>query len=148
MEAEAKVHQGRNVKTARNWKKVTQKELGVLLGMEQNGVSQLEDKETIDKPTLQKIAEYLEVDINFLETFIPEQCLASFNIEHLEQHDIKNEGGHTIGGIDRIEKYIENSIPVSALTEYFDKIITLEREIANMRVFIAENNLKYNPNNN
>lgn len=65
-------HQGRNMKRIREMLGIKQDSLAVGLGLTQQAVSQLEQKETLDDPLLGKVAKLLGV---------PEEAIQNFNEE-------------------------------------------------------------------
>lgn len=147
---ETDIHQGKNVQIGRDWKKLSQSALADLIGTDQSGVSKLEKNKKIEKPMLEKIAKALNIDVDFLETF----NLA----KHLKPYSVTNENPNTtitsndqatenVGSV--IENQtIDNSIPFSALQQYFDTIRKQDKEIADLRVLLAQNGIQYNPGNN
>ena len=61
---------GDNIKRIRKEKKITQKELGEMLGVSQSAINQFENNKSTPKTqTLQKIADALDVPISFLMGF-------------------------------------------------------------------------------
>lgn len=143
-----KVNHGYNIKTARNWKNVTQDKLGDFLNLQQSEISALEKKEVIDKKILDKIASFLDVDIRFLETFVPEDHMKSYKIDN---SNFNNSEGATdnvvMGGPVEIDKQEinDNSLPFNEIKGFFEEIRKLEREIADLRVLLAKNGIEYEP---
>lgn len=70
-------HQGRNVKRIREILGIKQDALAIDLGLSQQAISQLEQRETLDAPTLEKIAKVLGVSEEAIKNFNDE---AVFNI--------------------------------------------------------------------
>lgn len=65
-------HQGRNVKRIREMLGIKQDALAIDLGLTQQAVSQLEQKETLDTPVLEKVAKILGVAPDTIKTFSEE----------------------------------------------------------------------------
>ena len=145
-----KVHHGRNVKAGRIWKNVTQDQLGEQLHMLQCEISTLEKKEQIDKKLLDEIAKYLDIDISFLETFIPEDVLGTYPVnnddttfentvtDHSTEEIIM---GNSIGK----EEHINNSLPFNQVKEYIDALLAKTEENAAMRILLMQNGIEFPP---
>lgn len=76
------VHQGRNVKRIREILGIKQEALASDLGLTQQAVSQLEQKEALDREMLEKIAEILKVPVDAIKNFDEQttvQIIASNN---------------------------------------------------------------------
>lgn len=80
-------HQGRNVKRIREILGIKQDALAIDLGLSQQAISQLEQRETLDAPTLEKIAKVLGVSEEAIKNFNDE---AVFNIISNTFHDFKD----------------------------------------------------------
>ncbi|XZF13967.1 helix-turn-helix domain-containing protein [Chitinophagaceae bacterium MMS25-I14] len=66
---EQNVHEGRNVKRIREILGIKQDALAIDLGITQQAISLLEQKETIDAPVLEKIAKSLRVSVEAIRTY-------------------------------------------------------------------------------
>jgi transcriptional regulator with XRE-family HTH domain len=66
------IHEGHNVKRIREMLGIKQDALAIDLGLTQQAVSLLEQKETLDAPTLDKVAKALGVTPNIIKTFSEE----------------------------------------------------------------------------
>jgi transcriptional regulator with XRE-family HTH domain len=66
------IHHGHNVKRIREMLGIKQDALAIDLGLTQQAVSLLEQKETLDAPTLDKVAKALGVTPNIIKTFSEE----------------------------------------------------------------------------
>ncbi|MBO9681196.1 MAG: helix-turn-helix transcriptional regulator [Flavisolibacter sp.] len=78
----AMVHEGRNVKRIREMLGVKQEALAMDLGITQQAVSALEQKEALDKEMLEKIADVLKVPVDAIKNFDEQaavQIIASNN---------------------------------------------------------------------
>ena len=76
-------HQGRNVKRIREILGIKQDALAIDLGLSQQAISQLEQRETLDAPTLEKVAKVLGVTKEAIEKFSEE--VIAFQIQNM--HD-------------------------------------------------------------
>lgn len=147
----AEVHHGNNVGTARYWKNFTQETLGIALKMSQSQISDLEKKPKIEREMLEKIAKCMNVSIDFLETFVAEEAMKTYNTNDFNKECNVNDqatennvvGGGTIGN-----QTIENGIPFEAVQGLYSEIRKQERENAEMRILLAKNNIEFNPSDN
>ena len=73
---EKKVHQGKNVKRIRELLGVKQDALAADLGLTQQAISQLEQKEIIDGPVLDKIAKTLGVTAEAIKNYNEESTIS------------------------------------------------------------------------
>lgn len=69
MNAAPKIHEGHNVKRIREILGIKQDALAIDLGLTQQAVSLLEQKETLDAPTLDKVAKALGVSADAIKNF-------------------------------------------------------------------------------
>lgn len=77
MNADKKVHHGRNIKRFREMMGIKQDALAIALGEDwtQQRISLLEQKESIDEPLLQQVATALKVPKEAIENFTDEQAI-------------------------------------------------------------------------
>lgn len=69
------VHEGRNVKRIREILGIKQDTLAFDLGLSQQAISQLEQKEALDADMLEKIAEALKVPVETIKSFSDETAI-------------------------------------------------------------------------
>jgi transcriptional regulator with XRE-family HTH domain len=69
------VHQGRNVKRIREILGVKQEILAMDLGISQQAISALEQKEALDREMLEKIAAILKVPVEAIQNFDEQQAI-------------------------------------------------------------------------
>ncbi|MEO4004692.1 helix-turn-helix transcriptional regulator [Flavobacterium sp. CAU 1735] len=74
---ENKIHQGRNLKRFREMLEIKQEVLAFEMGEDwnQQKISLLEQKETIEKEILQRLSEILKIPINAIESFDEESAI-------------------------------------------------------------------------
>jgi transcriptional regulator with XRE-family HTH domain len=77
-------HEGRNIKRIREILGIKQEALAIQLGLSQQAISQLEQKETLDAPTLDRVASALGVSAEVIKNFREE---AAINIMSSTLHD-------------------------------------------------------------
>lgn len=110
MQSDSKtVHEGRNVKRIREILGIKQDALAIELGLSQQAISQLEQKETLDAPMLDKVAKALGVTTDVIKNFKEE---AAINIMSSTLHD--NSGSvfynPTFNPIDKIVELYERML--------------------------------------
>lgn len=71
------VHEGKNIKRIREILGIKQEALAIDLGLTQQAVSLLEQKETLDAPVLEKVAKSLKVPVETISNF-DEQSTSNF----------------------------------------------------------------------
>lgn len=74
------LHEGRNVKRIREILGMKQDALAASLGLSQQAISQLEQKEALDKDILEKIASVLKVPVEAIKNFDEEKAI--YNIQN------------------------------------------------------------------
>lgn len=79
MNTNTKPHQGRNVKRIREMLGIKQDALAFDLDMSQQAVSLLEQRETLDEVTLEKIADILGVPQEAIKNFTEDAAVTYFN---------------------------------------------------------------------
>jgi len=110
---EKKIHQGRNIKRFREMLGIKQDALAFELGDDwnQQKISLLEQKETIDAPLLQQISAALKIPAEAIQNFDEEQAI---NI--ISNHDFKD---NAVGVI------ITNNNPVDAVLKLHEEKMAL-----------------------
>lgn len=103
------VHEGRNIKRIREILGIKQDALAIDLGLTQQAVSLLEQKETLDAPTLDKVAKALGVTAEVIKNFSED---AAINIMSSTLHD--NSGSvfynPTFNPIDKVVELYERML--------------------------------------
>jgi transcriptional regulator with XRE-family HTH domain len=97
------VHEGRNVKRIREILGIKQDTLANELGLSQQAISALEQKEALDKDMLEKIAGILKVPSDAIRNFSDEAVVNNISCNF---HDSPNSGS-VITNFNPLEKYIE-----------------------------------------
>jgi transcriptional regulator with XRE-family HTH domain len=125
------VHQGRNVKRIREILGIKQEALAMDLGISQQAISQLEQKEALDREMLEKVSKSLRVSAEAIEKFNEE---AAFNIVAHDTHDHSASVNYycTFNPIDKLmEAMDENKKLYEALLKSErEKITLLEKMLA------------------
>lgn len=102
-----KIHEGRNVKRFREMLGIKQDALAADLGDDwnQQKISLLEQKETIDAPLLAKISAALKIPVEAIQNFDEEQAI--YNISCNFSDNAVNNNGVNIQHINPIDKIIQ-----------------------------------------
>jgi transcriptional regulator with XRE-family HTH domain len=74
-----KIHEGRNVKRIREMLQIKQEALADVLGLSQQSVSLLEQKEALDPDMLKRIADALKVSVEAIKNFNEETAMANIS---------------------------------------------------------------------
>jgi transcriptional regulator with XRE-family HTH domain len=104
------VHEGRNVKRIREILGVKQESLALDLGLTQQAISQLEQKEALDAELLDKIAKVLKVPVEAIKNF-DEQAAINIISTTFNSHDnstsLAYQSSFTFNPIDKIIELYE-----------------------------------------
>ncbi|HEU5052803.1 MAG TPA: helix-turn-helix transcriptional regulator [Hanamia sp.] len=119
-EMKEKVHQGRNVKRFREMLGIKQDALAIDLGDDwnQQKVSLLEQKETIDDDLLQQISDVLKVPVEAIKNFDEEKA---FNII---SNTFTSQDSSTLNAIN----YYPTFNPIDKIVELYDALVKSEKE--------------------
>ena len=128
---EKKVHHGRAVKRLREILYIKQDRLADELGMSQQNVSVLEQKETIDPELLEQIAKILKVPVEAIKNF-NEDATVNFISNTFSDQAVAGHTVHYNPIINPIEKWVEaiaknEKLYEALLKEKDEKIALLER---------------------
>ena len=110
------VHQGRNVKRIREILGIKQEALASDLGLTQQAVSQIEQKEALDKDLLEKIADILKVPVDTIKNFDEEGAI---NIISNSFHD--EASAYSVN-------YKCSFNPLDKVVELYEALLKSERE--------------------
>lgn len=106
------IHEGRNVKRIREIMGIKQDRLAHELGISQQTISQLEQKEHLEPETLKKIADVLKVPVDAIRNFDEEKAI--YNIQNNYDSSTSN------------VNYQFNS--VDKIVELYEALVKSERE--------------------
>ncbi len=117
------IHEGRNVKRIREILGVKQDALAMELGLSQQAVSALEQKEKIDEKILEDVAKVLKVPVDAIKNFSDEAALNIIN-NTFNDHAVLNGilYNPTFNPIDKVVELYERMIK-----EKDEKIALLEK---------------------
>ncbi|MVM33431.1 helix-turn-helix domain-containing protein [Spirosoma sp. HMF4905] len=117
------IHQGRNVKRIREMLGIKQDVLATSLGLSQQSISQIEQKEVLEIATLQKVSKALGVSEDAIKSF-SEEAVVNIVANTINNHDQSAVVNYypTFNPIDKIVELYEEK---SAL---YERMLTLEKE--------------------
>lgn len=112
-----KVHLGRNVARIRELKGMKQGTLAEKLGVNQQAVSRLEQKETMDTKKLEKVAEALGVTPEAIKAFNEEAAITIINSNAFHDNSSNNwsVSGYNQPTFNPLDKIIEQSAKIEEL---------------------------------
>ena len=129
---EKTIHEGRNVKRIREILGVKQDSLAIELGLSQQAISALEQKEAIDKDMLEKIAKVLKVSPEAIKNFCDETAI---NIISNTFHDFHD------NAVASAMNYQCTFNPIDKMVELYEALLKSEREkIALLERMLEKNN--------
>ena len=117
--AEKSIHEGRNVKRIREILGVKQDSLAFDLGLSQQAISQLEQKEALDAEVLEKIARILKVPVDAIKNF-DEQAAINIISTNFTSHDHS-----TMNGVN----YYPTFNPIDKVVELYERMLKDKNEM-------------------
>lgn len=109
------IHEGKNVKRIREILGIKQEALAADLGLSQQAISQLEQKEALDAQVLERIAQALKVSPEAIKNFNEE---AAINIIGNNYHDNSTSNVN----------YHCNFNPIEKIVELYERLLKSEKE--------------------
>ena len=113
-----KIHEGRNVKRIREMLQMKQEALADNLGVSQQTVSLLEQKEALDPDMLKRIADALNVPVDAIKNFNEESATNYFNTYNDHSSGFYGNDNHNTVSFNPIEKIVE----------LYERLLQVERE--------------------
>ena len=104
------IYEGRNVKRIREMLGIKQDALAFDLGLSQQAISALEQKEALDKDMLQKIAAVLKVPVEAIKNFDEEKANNFFNTFNDSSTGAFNNFHCTFNPIDKVVQLYDEKI--------------------------------------
>lgn len=120
--AEKTMHEGRNVKRIREILGIKQDTLANELGLSQQSISQLEQKETIDQELLERISAILNVPVEAIRNFDDKIAVNVISNTFHENAFINSAGTFNINPIEKWLEAIEEN------KKLYEKLLESERE--------------------
>lgn len=124
--APQKTHHGRNIKRLREMLGIKQEAIAIDLGITQQSVSELEQKEFIDDSTLKKVAKTLNVPIDAIKNMNDEATFNYINTfnDKVESSFLNNPINCTFNPIDKIvELYNEKEALYERMLKEKDELL-------------------------
>lgn len=118
---EKTIHEGRNVKRIREILGIKQDALAVELGLSQQAVSALEQKEALDKEMIEKVAKALKVPTEAIQNFNED---AAVNFINNTYNDNAASYGHYYN-FNPLERYVE---ALEENKKLYERLLATERE--------------------
>jgi len=123
-----KAKHGPNAKIARICKNMTQDSLAFKMEMSQSKISALELQDEIDDVTLDKLAAALEVPVDFLKDFVPEETIDSYIVNNNDTYEMTQTNSDSASGNDVVQQKIvekEENIyyPLDKVTELYERLL-------------------------
>jgi transcriptional regulator with XRE-family HTH domain len=116
-------HEGRNVKRIREILGIKQDTLAMDLGISQQAISQLEQKESLDKDMLEKVAAALKVPSEAIRNFDEEKAI--YNISCSFSDNAVNNNAINVQNINPVEKWME---ALEENKKLYERLLQSERE--------------------
>ncbi|KQS91919.1 helix-turn-helix transcriptional regulator [Chryseobacterium sp. Leaf394] len=131
---EQKIHQGRNVKRFREMLGIKQEALAYDLGEEwnQKKISLLEQKDVIEDPLLQKIAEVLKIPVEAFQNFDEESAI-NVIANTFNNHD------HSSPQFASIINNSPTFNPLDKMVELYERMLEQQREMIEKLEKLIEN---------
>lgn len=118
---QTKPHEGRNVKRIREILGIKQETLAIDLGLSQQAISSLEQKETLDVSTLEKVAKTLGVTAEAIKNFNDEAAINFFNTFNDNSVSVNQ-------GTTENNNYQCTFNPFDKIVELYEALLRSERE--------------------
>ncbi|MEA5260319.1 helix-turn-helix transcriptional regulator [Arcicella aquatica] len=112
------VHQGHNVKRIREILGIKQDALAIKLGLSQQAISQVEQKEILDKATLEKLSSALGISEDTIKDFKDEKAINIFSNNYHDNTSVQ----YNFNPIDRWLETIEEN------KKLYERLLQSEKE--------------------
>lgn len=119
------IHQGRNLKLARNWKGISQEVLAYNLQLSQKQISEIETKEFINDELLSKISLALEVPLDFLKSFELDDIMKHYQVTDntFTNTSAENSKDVIIQGVVEEQNNHHYNYPIEDIKELYNKLL-------------------------
>ena len=113
------VHQGHNVKRIREILGIKQDALAIKLGLSQQAVSQLEQKEILDKATLEKLSSALGISEDVIKNFKDDKII------HISSNNYHDNSASVQYNFNPLEKWLET---IEENKKLYERLLQSEKE--------------------
>jgi transcriptional regulator with XRE-family HTH domain len=117
---EKTVHEGRNVKRIRELLRIKQDTLANDLGLSQQAISALEQKESLDKDMLEKVAQALKVPVDAIKEFNEESIINNISCNFSD--NAANNVNYNFSPIEKILELVDEN------KNLYERLLQTERE--------------------
>jgi len=117
---EKTIHEGRNVKRIREILGIKQDALAAELGLSQQAISSLEQKEALDKDMLEKIAKALKISPEAIKSFSEENTINIFSNTYHDNSSIL--GTYHFNPLDKLMEALDEN------KKLYERLVQTERE--------------------
>ena len=124
---QTKPHEGRNIKRIREILGIKQETLAIDLGLSQQAISSLEQKETLDVPTLEKVAKTLGVTTEAIKNFNDEAAISIISSSFNDYSSVNHNSTLNFNPVDKIVELYE-----ALLKSEREKIEMLKSQISSV----------------
>ena len=128
-------HIGNNIKRIREMLGIKQEYLAVGMGLSQQAISHLEQRETVDAPTLEKVAGILKMPMEAIKNYDEDAAVNYFNTfnDNSVSHVIGNYGTYNFNPLEKLMEVIDEN------KKLYERLVEVEREkVALMERLLAE----------
>lgn len=124
VEKKNSTHQGRNIRFAREFKGLSQQDLGDKINKQQSEISKIENQEVIENEILERIAHVLDISADFLRNFDFRSATKNFYNDATihsagKSQDVVNQGD---------QSQIFNYYPLEQVMEMTTKLLNMQKE--------------------
>jgi Helix-turn-helix. len=131
-------HHGRNAKISRNIRGMSQLDVADKLGVDQKKISIYEASEELNDETLEQIADAVDVSVDFLKTFEPDELFKTYNVyDNKFSNSPETESNSPItqqvglGENHNEQENIYNTYyPLEKVSELYERIVDLRVQLA------------------
>ena len=113
------IHHGRNVKRIREILGIKQDVLATSLGLSQQAISQLEQKEVLDAPVLQKVSKLLGVSEEVIRNFSEEKAI------NIISNTYNDHAALILYNFNPVDKWVE---AIEENRKLYERLLQSERE--------------------
>ncbi|HET6995731.1 MAG TPA: helix-turn-helix transcriptional regulator [Chitinophagaceae bacterium] len=107
--SDPKIHEGRNIKRLREMLGVKQESLAEALGFNQQKISLLEQKETVDPEVLESVAKFLKIPVDAIKKFNEEMAINIIS-NTFNDHAVNMNYQCTFNPIDKIVQLYDEKV--------------------------------------
>jgi len=130
-------HHGRNAKISRNIRGMSQLDVADKLGVDQKKISIYEASEELNDETLEQIANAVDVSVDFLKTFEPDELFKTYSIYDNDNDLNSNPTDNATSTItqqvaneQQNENIYNTYYPLEKVSELYERIVDLRVQLA------------------